>query len=80
MGYLRIFLRAFLIVFLTAANVRLISGGRVVPMFLTGCGISLCWWYNARVAAHSPLPFAGWVYALGAGTGTVAGWWGAGLV
>jgi hypothetical protein len=76
--YVRIFGRAFAIVVFTAMNVRFISSGKVLAMFLTGCAISGVWWFNARLAARSDLRGAGITYALGAGCATVTGWWLAG--
>lgn len=72
-GYLRLFGRGLAIVTLTAMNVREISGGHYLAATLVGFGISLVWWFNSRSAAHSDLPGAGIVYALGAAAGTFTG-------
>jgi len=79
-AYPSLFGRAFLVVLLTAANVRFIAAGSVLAMFVTGWAISYVWWWNSRTAAHSPLRGAVWAYSMGAGCGTVAGWWLAGLL
>lgn len=71
--YARLFGRGFLIVCLTAMNVRQISAGNYGHAFVVGFGISLVWWFNSRNAARSELPLAGWVYAIGAGVGTITG-------
>jgi hypothetical protein len=73
--HLRLFGRAFLIVLLTAANVRLIGRGLYPAAFVTGFGISFVWWLNTRTAAHSEVRGAQLVYSLGAAVGTMAGMW-----
>ena len=78
--YLLLWCRAFAIVFLTAANVRLISRGLYPWAFVTGWGISFVWWHNSRTAARSDLPMSSLVYATGAATGTVCGMWLGGLL
>lgn len=78
MIYLRLLGRGFVIVALTAANVRQVSQGRYGHAFLVGCAISAVWWWNSRSAAHSDEPGAWLAYALGAGIGTVTGMWLAG--
>ena len=78
--YLRVFGRAFAIVVLTAANVRFIAAGHVLLMFVTGCGISWVWWTNTQTAASTRRRGAGLAYGLGAGCGTVVGWWAAGVL
>lgn len=72
-AYAALFLRGFLIVALTAANVRQIAAQRYGSAFLVGVGISLVWWFNSNTAAHSTLTGAAIVYAIGAGFGTVVG-------
>lgn len=73
--YLRVLGRGWLIVALTAANVRQISAGHYLGAFVIGCAISGVWWFNSRNAAHLDLP-GGWAcYALGAGLGTLTGMW-----
>lgn len=78
--YFRIFGRAFAVVSLTAMNVRFIAAGAVLPMFVTGAGISAVWWFNTRTAARSDLPGAWLAYSAGAGCATVCGWWLAGAL
>ena len=70
-----IFCRGFLIVALVALNVRNVAALEYRSAFLTGCAISLVWWGNARVSAHSDVPAGRWIYALGAGCGTLFGMW-----
>jgi hypothetical protein len=71
--YALIFWRGWLIVTLTAMNVRQIAGGHYLHAFIVGFGISLVWWFNSRNAAKSELVGAGLVYAIGAGLGTLTG-------
>lgn len=73
MIYAAIFWRGFVIVFLTAANVRFISRRHYRFAFLTGFGISAVWWINAHAAAIGNAPRAWCVYGFGAAVGTVAG-------
>lgn len=76
---LRPFLRAFLIVSLTAMNVRLIARGMWIPMFLSGGALSWIWWDNTKMATTGGRrPQFG--YAFGAGCGTVCGAWLGGVV
>jgi hypothetical protein len=77
-GLLVTFARAFLIVSLTAANVRLISAGRWLPMFLTGAALSWVWWGNSRCANRESGRLPQLAYAAGAGLGTLTGAWLAG--
>jgi hypothetical protein len=70
----RLFLRGFLIVALTATNVRLIAQVRYLPAFMCGFLLSAVWWDNAR-AAQTPGRYAREVYACGAACGTVVGLW-----
>jgi hypothetical protein len=77
---LRCFLRAFLIVMLTASNVKLIAAGAWLPMFVTGTALSWVWWRNTQTAATSTGRFDRAAYALGAGCGTVCGAWVAGRI
>ncbi len=76
--YLTLFLRGFVIVSLTAANVSFIAQHRWTAAFLTGFGISFVWWLNANAAAFDGSLLAGTVYAMGAACGTLAGMWAAG--
>ncbi len=72
--YLSVFFRAFLIVGLTAGNVRLVAQRRYLAAFVTGGFLSLVWWGNANLAAQFHGEWlAGGVYALGAAFGTVTG-------
>ena len=71
-AYLRLFGRAWLIVFLTAMNVVFLSRGLVLPAFLSGWGISFVWWGNTHRAAF-PIKYGGLCYATGAACGTVSG-------
>lgn len=70
-----IFLRGFLIVALVAWNVRHVAMLEYSNAFLTGCAISFVWWGNARASAHCSVPAGRWIYALGAGCGTLFGMW-----
>jgi hypothetical protein len=71
--YLTLFVRAWLIVSLTAANAVFVVRGAWLPMFVTGMALSWVWWLNTRTAARSDLRGAGLLYALGAGMGTLTG-------
>lgn len=73
MIYLTVFLRAFVVVTLTASNVRLVSDGRYLAAFGTGGALSAVWWFNTGVAAHQTAAGAWLAYALGAACGTVTG-------
>lgn len=73
MTHLRIFLRGFLIVTLTAANVGQISARHWGGAFLGGCAISFVWFGNSRTAASTTARFGRECYALGAGCGTLTG-------
>lgn len=75
MLYARLFGRGWLIVSLTAANVKQIASGHYGPAFVVGCSISAVWWFNSRNAARSDAPGAWIAYALGAGLGTLTGMW-----
>ena len=75
-SHLSIFARAFIIVALTAGNVRLVSDGRYLGMFLTGGMLSWVWWQNSGLAsAHRDDRGLQMAYALGAACGTVTGMW-----
>jgi hypothetical protein len=71
--HFRLWLRGFVIVFLTAANVVNISRGQWLAMFVTGFLISFVWWHNTQTAVQDKSLRGGVCYALGAGAGTVAG-------
>lgn len=73
MTHLRLFLRGFVIVTLTAYNVTNIAQGQYGHAFLGGFGISFVWWGNSRGAAHTEVAWARETYALGAACGTVVG-------
>lgn len=75
MIHLYIFGSAFVIVALTAANVRLVSQGRYLAAFCTGGALSWVWWHNTNLAVHAALLGGGEAYALGAAVGTVLGAW-----
>ena len=76
---MRLFLRGFGIVSLTAANVREISQGHYGAAFVVGTAISLVWWFNSKSASRSDSWRDSLVYALGAGAGTVTGMFLSGL-
>jgi len=73
--YVSVFLRALLIVGLTAANVRLVSDGRYLAAFFTGGALSAVWWGNTGIAAHNQKRGMWLAYAFGAACGTVCGMW-----
>jgi hypothetical protein len=79
MPQLTLFSQGFLIVALTALNVRLISRGLWLGAFLTGFSISWVWWQNSQSANRSTVPGARATYAIGAACGTVCGMWLGGL-
>lgn len=70
-----LFLRAFVLVTLTAMNVRQIAGGRYLGAFVCGAGISAVWYVNVGNASHDRRAVAAAAYALGAGAGTLFGMW-----
>lgn len=78
MTHLRLLLRGFLIVAVTAYNVRNIAHGQYTHAFAGGFAISFLWWGNSRGAAHTEMRYARECYALGAALGTVVGMWLAG--
>lgn len=75
MMQLRIFLRGFVIVTLTAWNVRHVAALNYPMGFIGGYFISFVWWTNSRGAAHSDVRFGREFYAAGAACGTVFGMW-----
>ena len=79
MTHLKLAFRGFLIVFLTALNVRQIAGGHYIGAFVVGAAISFVWFTNSKHAAHTGLKWAREAYALGAAVGTVAGMFVGGL-
>lgn len=72
-SYFSVFARAWLIVSLTASNVRLVSDGRYLAAFCTGGALSAVWWANTGIAAHNTRRGMWLAYALGAACGTVTG-------
>jgi hypothetical protein len=77
--HLRIALRGFWIVFLTASNVVQVATGHYGGAFVGGFLISATWWSNAH-AAKVPVRYGSICYGLGAAIGTVSGmglthWW-----
>lgn len=77
----RIFLRSFTIVTLTAINVVQITHGRYGLAFAGGALINYVWWGNAGTAVkphHQAV--AHLTYALGGACGTVFGMWVAGYL
>lgn len=84
----RIFVRGFSQVVLVAGNTvqlaayqRTHDAAMLPAVFAVACAISFVWWANARSTTRDEnLTGARWVYALGAGTGTIIGamfiaWW-----
>lgn len=72
-GYARLLFRGWLIVSLTAWNIRHIAALDYTMAMIGGFGISFVWFGNSRTAAHSDLPWAREVYAGGAALGTLTG-------
>lgn len=68
-----IFLTAFIQVCLVAMNTVFISHGLIIPMLVTGFGISLVWTYNVSKVALGSLKDK-LIYATGAMTGTGVGY------
>jgi hypothetical protein len=72
-GRIALFLTGFLQVTLVAMNTWFISHKQVVPMVVTGFGISFVWTLNVKKVA-----FGDWwdrvIYASGAMTGTLTGY------
>jgi hypothetical protein len=70
---MKLFLTAMLQVALVSMNVVFISRGAIVPMLITGFGISLIWTFNVKRVA-----FGMWreriIYASGAMCGTYFGY------
>jgi uncharacterized membrane protein YfcA len=73
--YLGIFFQAYMMMSLTGANVKLISRSQYTVAFFVSVVISLLWWQNSTSAAHTHLALARYVYAVGAGFGTITGMW-----
>ena len=70
---IRVFLRAFAIVTLTALNVSQVSRSHYQAAFFTGGILSFVWWANTRTANQVDGRSAQIAYATGAGFGTVFG-------
>lgn len=70
---IRVFLRAYTIVTLTALNVSQVAAHHYTGAFFTGGTLSYVWWTNTKTAANVPGETAHWAYALGAACGTVSG-------
>lgn len=70
---IRLFLRGWLIVTLTAMNVVFISSLNFPLAFVTGFGISATWWLNAGSASDDRSWRALVAYATGAAVGTMTG-------
>jgi hypothetical protein len=69
-----LFVTAFTQVALISMNVVFISMGSILPMLVTGFGISFLWTLNVKRVA-----FGGWrhriIYSTGAMVGTIFGYW-----
>lgn len=74
MTHLRIALRGFIIVFLTASNVVQVSHGHYSGALLGGFLISAIWWSNSH-AAKVDVRGAALAYGTGAALGTISGMW-----
>jgi len=70
---LEVFLTALLQVTLVAMNTVLISRGKVIPMLITGFGISFVWTFNVKKIAFGGLNDRIY-YATGAMVGTGVGY------
>lgn len=71
---LKLFTTAFMQVSLVAMNVQFISKGYLIPMVITGFGISYIWTSNVRKVVFGTF----WdrvIYALGAALGTCCGYY-----
>lgn len=71
---IRVGLRGFWIVFLTAANVVQVSHGHYGGALLGGFLISATWWSNSH-AAKDNVPGGAVAYGTGAAFGTISGMW-----
>jgi hypothetical protein len=69
----RVVARGFTIVVLTAANVYQVAHAHYLGAFVVGMAISIVWYSNAKTTARSDVPYAGLLYGLGAGIGTITG-------
>ena len=73
-GYDQSIFESFLIVTLTAMNVKLVARGLWWPMFASGTLLSWVWWENTKMANGGGRKQQV-MYAMGAGCGTVLGAW-----
>lgn len=71
---IKLFLTAFLQVTLVAMNVVFISNKQVIPMLITGFGISFIWTLNVRSVAFGN-NLDKFIYASGASLGTGVGFY-----
>lgn len=74
MALVRIALRGFWIVFLTASNVVQVSHGHYGGALIGGFLISATWWSNSH-AAKEHVPSGAIAYGAGAALGTLSGMW-----
>ena len=79
MTHLRIALRGWWLVTLTASNIVQLSQGHYLGAGIGGFLISYTWWSNSH-AAKVAVPGGAFAYGLGAALGTVTGmglthWW-----
>ena len=70
----KLFLTAFAQVALVAMNVNFIANGYIIPMLLTGFGISFIWTFNVRKVVFGTA-WDRFIYALGAMAGTGVGYY-----
>jgi hypothetical protein len=70
-----LFFRGFVIVTLTAWNVRHIASMQYAGALVGGFAISFVWFGNSRQAAQTELKWAREAYACGAACGTCFGMW-----
>lgn len=70
---MKLFITAFIQVALVSMNVVFISKGYIIPMVLTGFGISFTWTFNVKKIAFGN-NIDRIIYAFGAASGTLAGY------
>jgi hypothetical protein len=70
----KLFFTAFAQVALVAMNVNFIANGYIIPMLLTGFGISFIWTLNVRKVAFGTLQDR-LIYSFGAMVGTGVGYY-----
>lgn len=78
--HLSLFARGFVMVLLVSANTYQIAHAHVLGAAGFGFAISAWWWFAAREASRTAVPWAWVAYALGASVGTALGtlasvWW-----